>query len=162
MPDMLVKLYALPPLEPALQRCADAGITIRPARAFERTALRRFVERHFNERWADEADTGFSRQPVSVHLATTGEHRAAEIVGFSAHECTARGFFGPTGVAESARGSGTGTALLLASLHAQRDLGYAYAIIGGVGPAAFYERACGATIIPGSETSVYGDLLKPS
>jgi hypothetical protein len=36
-----------------------------------------------------------------------------------------------------------------------REMGYAYAVIGGVGPQAFYEEACGAFVIPGSETGVY-------
>jgi hypothetical protein len=39
-----------------------------------------------------------------------------------------------------------------------REAGYGYAVIGGVGPAEFYEKVCGATIIPGSERSVYGEL----
>jgi hypothetical protein len=34
-------------------------------------------------------------------------------------------------------------------------MGYAYAIIGGVGPAAFYEKVCGAFVIPGSERGIY-------
>jgi hypothetical protein len=39
--------------------------------------------------------------------------------------------------------------------------GYAYAIIGGVGPAAFYERAVGAIPIPGSEPGIYRGRLRP-
>ena len=38
-------------------------------------------------------------------------------------------------------------------------MGYAYAIIGGVGPAGFYEKVCGAFVIPGSEVGVYGSLF---
>ena len=41
-----------------------------------------------------------------------------------------------------------------------REMGYAYAVIGGVGPAAFYEKVCGAFIIPGSDISVYGPLYE--
>jgi predicted N-acetyltransferase YhbS len=70
-----------------------------------------------------------------------------------------RGFFGPTGVAESARGLGIGKALLMLSLEALRESGHAYAIIGGVGPREFYAKACGAIEIPGSDPGVYGDLL---
>ena len=40
-----------------------------------------------------------------------------------------------------------------------REMGYAYAVIGGVGPAKFYEKVCGAFFIPGSEIGVYGTLL---
>ena len=42
-----------------------------------------------------------------------------------------------------------------------RTLGYGYAIIGDVGPSAFYERTVGATLIPDSEPGVYAGLLKP-
>lgn len=39
--------------------------------------------------------------------------------------------------------------------------GYAYAIIGGVGPhvQGFYEKAVGAVLIEGSEPGVYGGML---
>jgi hypothetical protein len=52
-------------------------------------------------------------------------------------------------------------ALLLAALHAQRSRGYAYAIIGGVGPAAFYAKVVGAIDIPGSTPGIYGGMLRP-
>jgi hypothetical protein len=39
-------------------------------------------------------------------------------------------------------------------------MGYGYAIIGGVGPAEFYEKAVGAKIIEGSEISIYQHLLR--
>ena len=41
-----------------------------------------------------------------------------------------------------------------------REMGYAYAIIGGVGPAEFYEKAVGAKVIDGSEISIYQHLLR--
>ena len=40
-----------------------------------------------------------------------------------------------------------------------KDMGYAYAIIGGVGPAAFYTKVCGAKIIENSDPGVYKDFL---
>jgi hypothetical protein len=36
-----------------------------------------------------------------------------------------------------------------------RDAGYAYAIVGGVGPADFYARVAGATPIDGSTPGIY-------
>lgn len=162
MPDLLVKLYELPPLAPALARSEAAGVTIRRARAFERTALRRFIEKHFTTTWADEAEAGFATPPVRVHVATMAGEGGSRIVGFAAHDCTALGFFGPTGVDETLRGKGIGAALLLASLHAMREAGYGYAIIGGAGPVAFYERFCGATVIPGSTPGIYDDMLAKS
>ena len=38
--------------------------------------------------------------------------------------------------------------------------GYAYAIIGGVGPAAFYASAVGAIPIEGSSPGIYRDPLR--
>jgi hypothetical protein len=52
-----------------------------------------------------------------------------------------------------------GKALLMKSLEALREDGYAYAIIGGVGPREFYANACGAIEIPGSDPGIYADLL---
>ena len=81
------------------------------------------------------------------------------IVGFGCYECTCRDYFGPTGVAESHRKRGIGKALLLASLHGLRELGYAYAIIGGAGPKEYYAKTVGASIIKGSTPGIYRDLL---
>ena len=63
-------------------------------------------------------------------------------------------------MAESERGQGIGTALLIASLWGLRELGYVYAVIGGAGPTDFYQRAVGAIVIPDSEPGIYVDLLK--
>jgi predicted N-acetyltransferase YhbS len=82
------------------------------------------------------------------------------IAGFAVYESSRRGFFGPTGVREDLRGKGVGAALLFRCLESMREMGYAYAIIGGVGPAEFYAKVCGARIIEGSERSVYGELYE--
>ena len=60
---------------------------------------------------------------------------------------------------ESARGLGLGKALLFKALEGLREIGYAYAIIGGVGPRDFYAKVCGAVEIPGSDPGTYADLL---
>ena len=55
-------------------------------------------------------------------------------------------------VRDDHRGRGIGTGLLMACLNAMRAEGYAYAIIGQVGPAEFYAKTVGASVIEGSET----------
>jgi GNAT superfamily N-acetyltransferase len=152
MPDLLVNLLNLP----ALDSSAEQGFHLRRAQPFEITPVRRFVETNFSLAWADEISVGFARQPVSVFVATIDR----ELVGFAAYECTRRGFFGPTGVIPSAQGQGIGKALLLAALHALREQGYVYAIVGAAGPVHFYQKTVGAIIIPGSEPGIYTDLLK--
>jgi len=154
MIDMLVRLYDLPDSGELYTRVAAAGVTLRRARAFEKHTVAAFA-RTFSEKWASEVEVALSRQPVACYIAT----REKRILGFACYDTTMRGFFGPTGVAEEARGMGLGKALLFKSLEALRETGHAYAIIGGVGPREFYSKACGAIEIPGSDPGIYGDIL---
>ena len=157
MPDMLVKLYDLPPAEPSIAQCAAKGVTIRREMPYEKTIVLEWVERTFHTGWRDEADAAFARQPINCFIAT----EQGKVVGFAVVDATARGFFGPTGVAESHRNRGIGRALLLASLHALAELGHAYGIIGQAEEKAraFYAKATGATEIPNSDPSIYRDWL---
>lgn len=154
--DMLVHLTDLPPLEGALETLKTDGINIRRVMAYETSLLRDFILANFHRGWADETLIAFSRQPVTCYIATHNRR----IIGFAAYECTARGFFGPTGVSEEFRGKGVGKALLIACLRSMREMGYGYGIIGGVGPAEFYTKCCGATIIPDSTPGIYIDPLE--
>jgi predicted N-acetyltransferase YhbS len=156
MPDMLVPLLILPAQEPLLARLRAEGVVIRRAHPFEITAIREFIQKHFSTGWADEVVPCYSRQPISLYIAI----RNGKVIGFGAYECTRRNFFGPTGVAESERGKGIGKALLIACMHGLRDMGYAYAIIGGAGPTEFYATSVGATAIPNSVPGIYTDMLK--
>lgn len=154
--DYLVNLSLLEP-DPALaERMEKAGVTIRRALAPELELVTDWVRRKFHPWWSSETAIAMSRQPPTCFLATLNER----LLGFSCHESIARGFFGPTGVDEAARGEGIGHALLLASLLDLKTMGYAYAIIGDVGPSAFYERTVGATQIPNSAPGIYRGLLK--
>jgi predicted N-acetyltransferase YhbS len=152
---MLVNLLRLPPVEPALAEARGAGVVVRRARPWESSQVREFVGENFGRAWADEVAVGLARQPVTVFVALRG----GRLVGFAAYECSRKDFFGPAGVAEVERGRGLGRALLLAALRGLRELGYAYAVIGGVGPAEFYERAAGARLIPDSSPGIYADPL---
>lgn len=156
MPDLLVKLYTLPPLEAEISAQAAHGITLRRGLAPEKHLVLAWVGQHFSPQWVSECDIAFSRQPVSIWLAAQGN----DLVGFGCYDTTARGFFGPTGVSEAMRGRGTGRALLIACLHAMHDIGYGYGIIGGAGPVAFYQRAVGAIVIEDSWPGVYEGLLR--
>lgn len=156
MPDMLVPLYALPDSSRYERRCRDAGVAVRRAEPWDRAAMREFVSRNFGELWALEADRAYCQTPISGFLALAGPR----IVGFAVYECTRRGYFGPTGVLDGFRGKGVGATLLFACLRAMEQMGYAYAVIGGVGPADYYEKTCGALVIPGSETGVYASLYQ--
>ena len=170
MPDMLVRLYALPPLAPHLERLRQERLEVRRARPDEARLVAGWAAREFAPRWGDECAACFALQPVSCHVAVElqGERPAAgggydlpreTLCGFACHDVVARGMFGPTGVAEPWRGRGLGTALLLAALHDMAACGYGYAVIARVGPVDFYQRAVGATVIAGSEPGVYRGRL---
>lgn len=146
MPDMLCALYRLP------QVPVCDGVVIRRAHAFEASQVISWVEKNFSKGWADEITGGY---PAKVVVAVRG----GSLVGFAAYDCTRPNFFGPTGVLESERGKGIGRALLITALAFMRDRGYAYAIIGGVGPAEFYTKTVGATIIPDSVESIYTNRI---
>ena len=158
MSDMLVKLYDLPEVETDIRRLAEVGIAIRRAMPSEKHLVVEWVRRTFGAAWASECDVAFANQPVSCFIATG----SGEIVGFCCYESTCRNFFGPMGVAESHRGRGIGRALTLSSLQAMAQMGYAYAIIGGVGPADFYAKVAGAIAIEGSSLGIYRDRLAES
>jgi GNAT superfamily N-acetyltransferase len=151
MSDMLVRLYNLPPLEPAIERAKAAGITVRRAESWERRPVLQFVAEQFSEKWADEVCLAYARHPLSLFVADD----AGEIVGFAAYHTTRLDFFGPEGVREDYRGKGLGAALLLSCLWALHYEGYGYAVIGWAGPVDFYRKCCGATIIEDSEPGVY-------
>ncbi|HYM14376.1 MAG TPA: GNAT family N-acetyltransferase [Dehalococcoidia bacterium] len=154
MPDMLVRLYALPDAAPYDARAAAAGVTVRRLDAWDRAPLRRFVVDHFTENWASESELTFGGHPITGFVAV--QH--GRFVGFAVYEASRRDFFGPTGVREDLRGAGIGASLLFRCLESMREMGYAYAIIGGVGPADFYAKVCGATLIEASDPGVYGSL----
>jgi ribosomal protein S18 acetylase RimI-like enzyme len=150
---MLVKLYDLPPAAPEAARLAANGVSCRRAESYERAAVLGFVRERFPN-WGDELLAGFASVPPTVYIA----ERSGTVLGFACYNATRPNYFGPTGVDPGERGKGIGRALLLQCLEALAAEGYAYAIIGGVGPAAFYEKAVGATVIPGSEPGIYRNM----
>lgn len=155
MADLLVRLYDLPALAPAVDALAAGGITIRRAAAAERTAVVEWVRAHGSPGWADECALAFARQPVACFVAVEDAGGEPRLAGVSCHDTACRNFFGPELVAPDRRGRGVGRALLLAALHAMRDAGYAYAIIGWASEIEFYRRTVGAVPIEGSTPGTY-------
>ena len=153
--DMLVKLYELK-RDPALDgRMVSQGVVIRRVLAPELPALTSWIEPRFGAGWAAEATVATMRQPTTCFIAIKDE----QLIGFACHEATAKGFFGPTGVDQAARGKGVGHALLLETLLDMHAQGYAYGVIGGAGPMEFYRRSVGAIPIEGSVPGIYRGML---
>lgn len=155
MPDMLVKLYELAPLEPQVAPLQSEGVVFRRALPPERHVIGKFAETHFNAGWRSECEVAISHQPATCFVAIEN----GNLLGFACYDATMKGFFGPTGVDMKQRGRGIGKALLFLCLHDMWAAGYGYCIIGAAGPIGFYERTVGARAIEGSEPGVYAGLL---
>jgi GNAT superfamily N-acetyltransferase len=156
MPDMLVKLYQLPPLEPVIEAQRAAEITIRRGIPPEKHVVLAWIDRNFRPAWVSECDVAFAHKPPGCFLAIENEAP----IGFACYDTTRKGFFGPVGVLESARGRDTGRALLLACLHDMYAQGYGYAIIGAAGPVDYYRKVAGAIPIEDSSPGVYDGMLR--
>ena len=156
MADLLVRLYDLPEVE-AEAKVKAAGVLLRRPLSAERQRIIDWVATHFYPQWVGEVVLALSQMPPTLYIAQRDE----TILGFACFDTTAKGFFGPTGVDEAARGQGIGEALLLVTLKAMRETGYGYAVIGDPGPVGFYKRRLDAFEIPGSKPGVYAGMLKP-
>lgn len=151
MPDLLVRLYALPPA-PA----NPADVVIRRALAHEKSRVTAFAQENFGSGWASECEVSLCRTPTSCFIAVM----QGEIRGFACYDAIALGFFGPMGISLGWRGRGIGAALLHAALAAMRLHGYAYAIVGAAAAGGFYSRVAGAAEIAGSTPGLYADPLR--
>ena len=155
MSDLLVRLYDLPHFE-AEGKVAQAGIVVRRAIPPERHVVLDWIGKQFSAGWVSEASVALSSLPVTCWVAV----KDGQMLGFACHDATAKGFFGPTGVLEAARGQGIGEALLIATLKGMREAGYGYAVIGDPGPVEFYRKRLDALEIPNSKPGVYAGMLR--
>lgn len=151
MSDMLVKLYELSDAWGFIAQQENLGITIRKPIGPEKQVIVDWVRKEFSGAWSSEIDIAISNMPQTCFVAVEDK----KVIGFACYDATALGFFGPIGVLESCRGKGTGKALLLSALLDMKLKGYGYAIIGATDKFAFYEKAVGAVVIPGSSASVW-------
>lgn len=151
MSDMLVRLYDVSKKDVKL----PDGVEVRRALSLERHLVCQWVDQTFNTGWASECEISFSRVPIACFIAT----RDGTVIGFCCYDSTSRGVAGPIGVADAHRGKNIGSTLILEALADMKANGYAYAILGWVGPERFFERVVGAAVIDGSEPGLYRGLL---
>ena len=154
MKDMLVKLYELPKECVEYQKLKKE-IDFRRPLAAEKYLVIKWVEENFGNGWKSEVDVSFSKNPISTFIAV----KDGKIIGFSTYDSAYLNFLGPMGVSKGYRKRGLGKVLLYLALKSMKEMGYAYAIIGGVGPAKFYEITFGAKIIKGSDPGISKGLL---
>ena len=154
MKDMLVNLYELPKECVEYQKLKKE-IDFRRPLAAEKYLVIKWVEENFGNGWKSEVDVSFSKNPITTFIAV----KDGKIIGFSTYDSAYLNFLGPMGVSKGYRKRGLGKVLLYLALKSMKEMGYAYAIIGGVGPAKFYEITFGAKIIKGSDPRIYKGIL---
>ena len=150
--DMIANLMHLP------EYTLEESIKIKRAFAGDKDTILSFIRENFHNNWACEAEHAILQEVSKCFIATEN----GKILGFACFDSSARGFFGPIGVAKTERNRNIGTALLIRTLESMREYGYIYAIIGWVNDAAlFYEKTVGAEFIKGGnpENSVYANLV---
>ena len=69
MPDMLVKLYALPDASALYKSLEEKGIRIIRPMTPNKHKVHEFIVKHFGDGWASEIDTAFTRFPISCFIA---------------------------------------------------------------------------------------------
>lgn len=139
--DMIVSLrsYTFPELP-------QTNLSFRRATIQDAVAVKDFVEHEFGSGWLDSVTFGFGQQNIPIFIAL----QEGEVIGFASYDVVRakKGVFGPMGTSLSSRVQGVGYTLLHLSLREMQEIGYEYAVIGEAGPMEFYEKACGAVVIP--------------
>ncbi len=156
MPDMLCRLMDLPDYSQLESKLSQEGINVFRPIAPDLTRVLEWVGKHSGESGKSECLVCFSHSPITAYIA----EKDGKVIGYACYSSIAPDFFGPTRVDENFQKQGIGRLLLLKSLHAMKDAGYVYAIIGSVGPMEFYEKTVGAKVIDGSDPGVYRYSLK--
>lgn len=125
---------------------STGDISIRKVTDKDKDEVREFVLKKFYERWAKTIDYGLELEDIPIYIAL----RDNNIVGFAGYNISRqrKGYFGPLGVLRAYRDRKIGEALLNACLIDMRQLGFETCIIGNASSIEFYEKACGARIIP--------------
>lgn len=139
--DMIVSLrsYTFPELP-------QTNPSFRRAILQDAVAVKDFVEREFGSGWLDSLTFGFGQREIPIFIALQEE----KVIGFACYDVVRakKGVFGPMGTSLSSRVQGVGYNLLHLCLREMQEIGYEYAVIGEAGPMEFYEKACGAVVIP--------------
>lgn len=153
--DMLVNLMHLPDISEDERKLGKRGIRVFRGIGPDRTKIVDWVRKHDGESAASECDCSFSRNAPTCYVAVCYD----QMIGFACYDATAPDFFGPMMVLSEYRGLGIGRILLLRALNSMRENGYVYAVIGGVGPAEFYEKCVHAVKIKDSTPGIYENFL---
>ena len=157
MSDMLVKLYDCP-LVGRSGLLMEDGIIIKRALAIDKQLICDFVYDNFadiSSGWVGECELALMQQPSTCYIAVSEN----KVVGFCCYDSTAKGMLGPLGVSEPFRRKGIAQELMFFGFEAMKAAGYAYAVIGWVSSEEFYQKHCGAIVIPDSTQGIYDRMI---
>lgn len=122
------------------------NVSLKKVTEKDKEMIREFVLRNFYDRWAKTIDYGLTLDDIPIYIATINN----DIVGFAGYNISKKrnGYFGPLGVLRTYRDKKIGQSLLNACLIDMKKLGFKTCIIGNASSTEFYEKACGAKIVP--------------
>lgn len=122
------------------------GVTIRKVTENDKDALSEFVLKNFYDRWAKTIQYGLALNDMPIYIAIIDD----KPVGFAGYNISKqrKGYFGPLGVLRNYRDVKIGQALLNACLIDMKKLGFKTCIIGNASSIEFYQKSCGAIVIP--------------
>ena len=124
----------------------NTQLIFRRAEPTDRAALIDFVATQFGAGWVESIENGFAQVEIPIFLALDD----GNIIGFACFDVSRnkKGIFGPMGTLKANRSRKVGYTLLHMALNEMNDIGYEYAVLGEAGPLEFYEKACGAVVLP--------------
>lgn len=119
---------------------------IERAQGIDEEAVLKFAAENFGEAWTETLRNGFRKNGIPIFLAWMG----GKLIGFSSYDVyrNQKGIYGPMGIVKSERKNKVGRALLHEALADMKRKGYAYTVLGEAGPIEYYEKECGAMLIP--------------
>ena len=128
------------------------GVVISMVQPNEEEDFLSWVKHQFGERWFETLSGAF--QSSSPFIPILKAEEKGKLVGFAAYDVymNKKGIFGPMGVIPATRLHGVGKQLLYTALHRMKERGYLYAVLKEAGPIEFYEKTCGAKLIPLDDT----------
>lgn len=135
MIDLAVKLVGFDAMAETLPTFLPARFRVGPSDLADAADVHKWIRSAFSRRWAGQYFDA-CEQGKGLHATDA----AGDVIGFAAWDVPRLGYFGPLGVAESARGNVVGKALTILALAAMEKAGYGVALIHHVGPIEFYSK----------------------
>lgn len=136
----MVNLRVLRDIEPVLQEQVTNGVEIRRAHPTESDIIAHWVRERINPNWGVACEVALEQTPPDCFIARRIDSTEpisvlsdANLIGFACYDVVTKGVFGPAAVREDQPERGTGTALMLACLHAMAAANYPHAVIGWAG-----------------------------